>query len=79
MTLRLVGGETRVAQVDVPRGGAGNLEAPPGAVARIKLDRSGPRLWGDDGTAALQQAIDADDADLHGLLHTLSVARSSTT
>ena len=77
VTVRLSGGETRIAQVDVPRGGAGNLEAPPTAVARAKLDQSGPRLWGDEGTAALQQAIDADDPKLHRLLHTLVAARSS--
>lgn len=68
VTLRLKGGDTRIAQADVPRGGAGNLEATPTDVARAKLDRSGPRLYGDEGTAAVQQAIDADDAKLHRLL-----------
>ncbi|HLF99316.1 MAG TPA: MmgE/PrpD family protein [Acidimicrobiia bacterium] len=68
VTLRLAGGETRVAQADVPRGGAGNAEASPADVARTKLDRSGPRRFGVDGTAALQQAIDADDGKLHTLL-----------
>lgn len=68
VTVRLAGGETLVAQVDVPRGGAGNTGAPPVDVARAKLDRSGPRLFGTEGTAAIQQAIDADDAKLHTLL-----------
>lgn len=68
VTVRLAGGETLTAEADVPRGGAGNTLATPIDVARTKLDGSGPRLWGHDGTAAIQQAIDADDAKLHALL-----------
>ena len=68
VTVKLKGGEERTARCDTPRGGAGNADAPPEAVARVKLDRSGPRMWGAEGTAAIQQAIDADDAKLYGLL-----------
>lgn len=68
VTLRVAGGQVRTAQVDVPRGGAGNTEASPQAVAREKLARSGPRLWGDAGTEALDQAVEADESKLHELL-----------
>lgn len=68
VTVRLGGGEERTARVDVPRGGAGNREASPETVARAKLLASGPRLWGEGGTAALDEAVEADDAKLHDLL-----------
>lgn len=68
VTLRLAGGEVRTAQADTPRGGAGNTEATPQAVAREKLARSGPHRWGDAGTEALDQAVEADESKLHELL-----------
>ena len=50
------------ARCDVPRGGAGHATTGPDAVAREKLLRWGPRLWGEAGTVDLDAAIDADDA-----------------
>jgi len=66
--VRLRNGEVRRASADVPRGGAGNQSASPASVAREKLARSGPRLWGDAGTAAIDDAVEADDGKLHSLL-----------
>jgi 2-methylcitrate dehydratase PrpD len=62
-------GRSRTARVDVPRGGAGNTTEGPAEVARAKLDRSGAAVWGTEGTAAIQHAIDVDDAKLHSLIH----------
>lgn len=68
VTLRTRDGEERRAEVAVPRGGAGNAEATPDAVAREKLATCGPLLWGDDGTAAIDAVIESDEAKLHELV-----------
>ena len=46
------------AEVRVPRGAVGHEEGP-ASVARAKLLEVGPLLWGDDGTRALDEAVDA--------------------
>lgn len=53
------GGREHVAEVDVPRGGAGHATEGPAAVGRDKLRALGPRLFAD--TAALDAAIERDD------------------
>lgn len=60
----LLDGTVAEAERAVPIGGAGNGTASPEVVSREKLDRWGPLAWGDDDTAALAAAIDADAPDL---------------
>ncbi len=60
--VRLEGGGVREAEVDVPRGGAGHLTEGPIAIAREKLSMCGPRLFGEEGTARLDEAIERDEA-----------------
>ncbi|HVM39677.1 MAG TPA: MmgE/PrpD family protein [Acidimicrobiia bacterium] len=68
VTVRTRDGSEHTAEADVPRGGAGNRETSPIDAARAKLAASGPRLWGEAGTAALDAAIADDDAKLFDLL-----------
>lgn len=68
VTVRLRDGTERSAEASVPRGGAGNRDVPPSAVARRKLLRCGARLWGEARTAEIDDAITHDDAGLHDRL-----------
>lgn len=69
VVVRTSDGTRRTSTVAVPRGGAGNAAAPPAEVAREKLARCGPALWGEDGTARIDEAVATDDDELHTLLH----------
>jgi hypothetical protein len=61
-------GGVREAEVDVPRGGAGHLTAGPVAIAQEKLASHGPLLFGEEGTARIDAAIERDAEDLHALI-----------
>lgn len=66
--VRTRNGAELVAEVDVPCGGAGHPSVGPDAVAELKLERYGPRLWGPEGAAAIEGAIATDDDRLPALL-----------
>ncbi|OBI27893.1 MmgE/PrpD family protein [Mycobacterium sp. E2238] len=66
--VRLRDGQELAAECGVPRGGAGNVKTSPDAVSREKLLASGPAVWGQERTADIFEAIDADAADLWRLL-----------
>jgi hypothetical protein len=61
-------GREDVATVGTPRGAAGHPSVGPSEVSRAKLAGWGPLMWGEEGTAALAAAVDADADDLHTLL-----------
>src|SRR5207302_220968 len=61
-------GLTRLATDSTPRGAAGHTSVGPSEVSRAKLAAWGPLMWGEDGTADLAAAVDADAGDLHGHL-----------
>ena len=77
--VRLRDGRELVGQCDVPRGGAGHPTHPPGAVAREKLLTWGPELWGDEGTATIDAAIDSDDDRLSELVRSGASGRGPRT
>ena len=58
-------GREDVATVATPRGAAGHPSVGRSEVGRAKLAAWGPPMWGEDGTAALAAAVDADADDLH--------------
>lgn len=63
----LEGGRVLEARADVPRGGAGHEEGPD-RIARAKLAEFGPRLWGAETAAAIDEAIESDSDDLPALV-----------
>lgn len=68
VTIRLRDGRERSAQADAPRGGAGNGEATPQAVARQKLLTWAGRWWSASHAATIDDAVEHDDAKLAALL-----------
>lgn len=64
----LKSGAVREAEVDVPRGGAGHLTEGPSAIAREKLASNGPRFFGEERTARIDDAIERDEGELYALL-----------
>jgi len=68
VAVRLRDGRTLETRVDTPRGAAGHPSAPPAVVAREKLLAWGPWLWGGDGTAAVDAAVERDDDRLWAML-----------
>lgn len=65
--VRDAAGREQVAEASVPRGAAGHPSEGPEAVARAKLLRFGPALFGSAGTKAIDAAIAADDDRLWAL------------
>lgn len=66
--VRMRDGTERVAEAEVPRGGAGHPEVGPVEVASEKLAVWGPRLWGEAATAEIDAAVGRDDPKLYDLL-----------